>query len=127
MLVPDSGISLNQSLNLRGNHKNKEEKIENIESSVSRQSEATIADVLKTALALKVGKKQTEITNKKISFVGDQNDRPYKAMFQRLLENSFKDRIFTNRRIQQNRNKRSQIMSQTRYRLNSKIVSFQDK
>lgn len=54
------------------------------------KNKTTIADILKTALALKIGKKQWEIQNKKMSFVNEKVDKPYKAMFQMLLDKSFK-------------------------------------
>ena len=53
-------------------------------------NKATIADIIKTALALKVGKKQSELKNKKISFINEKGSRPYKAMFQMLMDKSFK-------------------------------------
>lgn len=53
-----------------------------------KKHQTTIADVLKSALALKISKKHTEILKTKIELRPIDEDKPYKAMFKKLLEKS---------------------------------------
>ena len=46
-----------------------------------KKHQTTIADVLKSALALKISKKHTEILKTKIELRPIEEDKPYKAMF----------------------------------------------